>query len=105
MNITIFLLKTLTEFITMIKSILVASIAILSVGVSKVSAEEVCGNIIGFQGVCFYDSPEKVVDYYVVPLPNKNGHGSVNCYTGDYTWNDALGKASAEAISEAWCGL
>ena len=89
----------------MIKSLLVASLAVISIGVPSGSAEEVCGNIIGFQGVCFYDSPNKVEDYFVVPLPKKNGHGSVNCYTGQYTWNDALGKASAEAISEAWCGL
>ena len=31
----------------------------------------------------------------MVPLREKNGHGSVNCYTGDYTWNDALGKSSS----------
>ena len=90
----------------MIKSLLLASLTALSVLVpTKVSAEEVCGKIIGFRGVCFYDSPERVIDYYVVPLPDKNGHGSVNCYTGDYTWNEALGKPSAKAISEAWCGL
>ena len=56
---------------------------------------------IGDFHVIVTDTP--VFDTVVVPLPGTPGVVLVRCSTGDYRFNDAIGRASAHQIATEYC--
>jgi hypothetical protein len=91
---------------------LAASVAIAAVGLvateagfaSTAEARVVRGNVAGFQGVTAIDRGTYGTDTLYIPFSGQDGQVDVSCSTGDYSWNSAMGQASARAVAVAWCG-
>lgn len=77
--------------------------AILGVAQSSDARTVRSGDAWGYQGVTTVDNGWGATDYITVPFTSGTGLVSVNCATGDYTWNGIIGQPEALRIVRAWC--
>ena len=82
---------------------LVATTALVG-AVTPAEARVVTGSVGGFGGVTAIDRGTYGTDTLYIPFPGQDGVVNVTCSTGDYSWNSAIGQASAYAVATDWCG-
>ena len=61
------------------------------------------GKVANFYVIVSATPHNSLWDTIVIPLPGKPGVVSVKCGTGDFTFNEHIGRNSARSIASTWC--
>lgn len=61
------------------------------------------GRLAGFHTIVSATPHQELWDTIVIPLQGFPGVVSVKCGTGDFVFNEHIGRNSARSVASAWC--